>query len=86
MRKYIVFNGSRAGLFKLTNINLLGNSKYTFLVDIPESDLSRLKTNYPETKSFYLYDRSDLIGKTIHDIGPTYKLYDTFVNVSESKN
>lgn len=86
MSKYIVFNGSRVGLFKFANFNLLGNTKYKYIYDIPETELSRLKYNYPGTKSFYLYDPSDLVGKTIHDIGPTYRLYDTFVNVSGSKN
>ncbi len=83
--RYIVINGSRTGLF----INIADQLKLltdkVYLLDIPEESLWRLREKYSGTEAWYLYDPKDLVGKSIHDIGPVLYLYNTFINVSTDK-
>jgi len=81
--KYIVINGSRKGLSgfaKLKN-KIPELPGYLYVSDVPESVLYGMKRTIPNVRSYYLYDSKDLVGKTIHDIGPTIVLYDTFIKV-----
>ena len=65
-----------------------------FKCNIPEEKLHSLKNDNKNTSnninvhSFYIYNRSDLVGKTLHDIDcPKLHLYDDFIEVgSEVEN
>lgn len=84
--RYIVINGSRAGMFHDAVDQLKFQTDRVYLLDIPEESLWRIKEKFSGTEAWYLYDPKDLVGKYSHDIGPVLNLYDTFIKVSPNKH
>lgn len=85
---HVVLNGSRKGLIKpswpkLSKLLPLSSNQAIIMTDTTDETLYSLKQEYPDTRSYYIYDRSDLADKTLHDVDcPNLSLYDDFIDVS----
>lgn len=80
--RFIVINGSCKNLGKAVR-NRFGVRIPNMLVNVSEEDLYYLK-KFPETRSYYLYNKSQLHGKCIQDVDcPNPSLYDDFIQVEE---
>jgi hypothetical protein len=83
--RYTIINGSRSGLFVSVASQLKMDTDRVYIIDIPEETLWKLREKYPGTNAMYLYDPKDLVGKSIHDIGPIIGLYNTFIAVDDKQ-
>ena len=83
MSKFMIFNGSRKGLF-VSMVNQIRPKKNTIIMmDVSEEELFKMRNSQKHIQAYYLYDISDLSDKTIHDIGPIMNLYNGFVKVTK---